>query len=285
MDNPKVLLAILVVVLLISVLLVFVLQSLGPAIVAGDQGDPAADPGEDRSGCVVGPVPEGFSFDPFYEKYCDAGGIPIISSGDVSDLALQQAYYIVSSMLAPIPEARAELVAYGAYFGVIGAEEELTDMPEYAHMDSAYWDQRARGLGGSYGSPITTAAEENLLCLPWDRYFGESIAVHEFAHTISLMGLGDSFDILLEEFTDLYQSAIRQGLWLHTYAMTDIGEYWAEGVQSYFNTNLESDPADGVHNYVNTREELEAYDQALHDFIARMFNDYRWTPICPDMNS
>lgn len=236
---------------------------------------------EAQSNCVVSSVPEEFSFDPFYEKYCDAGGIPIISSGKVDDLALEQAHEVVMNMLAPIPEVRQELISRSAYFGVIGKNERLTSLPEYAHMDSKYWDRRARGLGGAMDIKITTSAEENLLCLTWDRYYGESIAVHEFAHTISLIGLGTNFEALLAEFTGLYESAIEQGLWLNTYAGSDIQEYWAEGVQSYFNANLKADPTDGVHNHVNTREELTEYDPGLYDFIARFFHGYEWTPTCP----
>ena len=236
----------------------------------------------DRNGCVVGSVPKEYSFDPFYEKYCDAGGIPVISSGSVDDLALKQAYYVIMNMLAPIPDVRQELVSNGAYFGIIGKRERLTTLPEYAHMDSFYWDKRARGLGGSKASPLTSTAEENLLCLTWDRYWGESIAVHEFAHTISLAGLGADFEPLLAEFTGLYESAIQEGLWQDTYAGSDILEYWAEGVQSYFNANLEAEPPDGDHNYVNTREELADYDPALFDFISRVFHGLEWTPACPE---
>jgi len=238
-------------------------------------------PSEDRSGCVVKDIPKRYSFDPFYKKYCDAGGIPIISSGDVDDLALKQAYYIIMNMLAPIPEVRQELISNGAYFGVIGMYESLTEMPEYAHMDNQYWDQRARGLGGGKNNPFTTDAEENLLCLTWDRYYGESIAVHEVAHTISLAGLGDNFETMLAEFTGLYESALQKGLWAKTYAGSNIQEYWAEGVQSYFNTNIEADPPDGVHNYVNTRQELAEYDPALYEFISRFFHGFEWTPTCP----
>jgi len=237
---------------------------------------------EDRSGCVVSSVPDEYLFDPFYQKYCDADGIPIISSGEVDDLALQQAYYIVMNMLVAVPDIREELISNGAYFGVIGKNEMQTSLPEYSHMDSKYWDLRARGLGGSIGVPITSSAEENLLCLWDDKYYGESIAVHEFAHTISLMGLGDNFDSLLVEFTELYETAMEQGLWKNTYAGSDLQEYWAEGVQSYFNTNAQSVKGDGVHNYVNTREELAEYDPALYEFISRIFNDFRWTPTCPN---
>ena len=237
---------------------------------------------EDRSGCVVTAVPEELSVDIFYEKYCDADGIPIISSASVNDLALQQAYYIIQNMLHPIPEVREELVEVGVYFGIIGKDENQTTLPEYAHMDSEYWDQRSRGLGAGGDMRITSAAEENLLCLRSDRYYGESIAVHEFAHTISLLGFGEDFEDLFAEFTNIYEAAIEPGLWENTYAGSDIQEYWAEGVQDYFSTNLQSALPDGVHNKVNTREELAEYDPALFEFIADIFNDYEWTPTCPE---
>ena len=236
---------------------------------------------EDRSGCVVSIVPGEFAFDSFYEKYCDADGIPIISSRDVKDRALKQAYYLITNVLAPIPKVRQELISHGAYLGIIGVDENQTSLPEYSHLDSAFWDQRARGLGGSKHLPITSGAEENLLCLPWDGYYGESITIHEFAHTIHLMGLGTDYAAFTSELTGLYRSAIQQGLWINTYAGSNVLEYWAEGVQSYFSTNLQSDRADGVHNHVNTRDELADYDPALYDFISRFFHDFEWTPTCP----
>jgi hypothetical protein len=39
---------------------------------------------------------------------------------------------------------------------------------------------------------------------------------------------------------------------------------------------------DGVHNDVNTREELAEYDPALYEFISGIFNDFIWTPTCPN---
>jgi hypothetical protein len=227
-----------------------------------------------RSGCVVVRIPAEFSFDPFYEKYCDAKGIPIISSGEVDDLALQQTYTIVMNMLFAVPDIHQELVSKGVYFGVIGKDERLMSIQEYSLMDSEYWDQCARGLGGGIERLLTTTAEENLLCLPNDRWYGENIAVHEFAHTISILGLGDNFDSLFLEFTEIYEKALEQGLWENTYAGSDLQEYWAEGVQSYFNANIQSVLGDGVHNHVNTRGELAEYDPALYDFISDIFNGF-----------
>ena len=49
-----------------------------------------------------------------------------------------------------------------------------------------------------------------------------------------------------------YKKAMDKGLWKDTYAATNHSEYWAEGVQSYFDCN--NPPNKGVHNDINTRE-------------------------------
>lgn len=241
-------------------------------------------PDENRSGCVVGELPLEMSLDPFYNKYCNARGIGIVASDEVDDLALQQAYYIINNILMPIPNVRNVLVADGHYIAIIGKDQEQTTLPEYAHMDSSYWDKRARGLGGGRGNPVTSCGEENLLCLGnrQDRYFRESILIHEFAHTIHLGGQGSDEDAFWEKLGTLYYQAREKGLWENTYAITNLEEYWAEGVQSYFNANIGSALGDGVHNYVNSREELAEYDPDLYMFIAEFFDHFEWDPTCPE---
>jgi alpha-glucosidase len=66
------------------------------------------------------------------------------------------------------------------------------------------------------------------------------------------------------------------GLWKDTYAATNAAEYWAEGVQSYFDCN--SPPNAGVHNDVNTREKLARYDPGLFELIDAAFKQspYRY---------
>jgi hypothetical protein len=46
-----------------------------------------------------------------------------------------------------------------------------------------------------------------------------------------------------------YDSAMKAGLWRGKYAGTNHHEYWAEGVQSWFDDNRENDHD---HNHVNT---------------------------------
>lgn len=239
------------------------------------------EPDEDRTGCVIGFPPEDIKVKPFYSKYCDAQGIPILASDEVEDRALQQAYYIINNMLGPIPEVRQQLISRGYYVAVIGLTEDLTDLPEYRHMYKQYWNWRARALGGSKRTKITSTAEENMVCFRRDRYYGENILIHEFAHTIHLAGLGTDYNKFNRELKALYQSSLDSGLWENTYAGENHLEYWAEGLQNYFNANIESNPGNGVHNQINTREELADYDPALYKFISDFYHGFEWTPTCP----
>ena len=142
----------------------------------------------------IGPVPASLGVSPFYQKYTDALGIPVIASDKVPDAALLVARDIVNSMLAARSDIRKELVARGWRTGVIAEVEMTMDIPEYAKMkrpgapkdepvtqaDRDYHANRSRGLGGN----PTTGAEENLLGYPGTRYWGEHIFVHEFSHAI-----------------------------------------------------------------------------------------------------
>src|SRR5205823_5835380 len=76
--------------------------------------------------------------------------------------------------------------------------------------------------------------------------------------------------------------AMRQGLWKNTYAATNRSEYWAEGVQSYFDCNQRRDPQ---HNGVVTREQLQKYDPRLSALAAEVFKDNPWRYTRPDRRS
>lgn len=232
-----------------------------------------------HDGCVVTSPPAELNLDPFYAKYCDAAGIPIVSSSAVPDEALGRAWNIITNLLAPRPDLQQALADGGQYFGVMAQTEVTTQMPEYRYLADdpvTNWDERARGLGGY---PFASGAEENLMCYPDDVYLGESIALHEFAHTINdaLNLVDDAFESTL---TDTYASAMRAGLWADTYAATNATEYWAEGVQSYFDTNIEASPPNGIHNEINTRSELADYDPELFALIDATFVGFEWSPTC-----
>ena len=118
----------------------------------------------------------------FYKKYIDVKGMPVVGRGEVADEALQRTYYIVTHMLAGRPDILEAMAKNGTRLIIIGKDQVYTDMPEYRnHPNPAYQNERVRGTGG-FG--VTSFGEENLLNLPIDRYDDESIAVHEFCHTI-----------------------------------------------------------------------------------------------------
>ena len=75
----------------------------------------------------------------------------------------------------------------------------------------------------------------------------------------------------IERLKKAYDAALAAGKWKDTYAATNIEEYWAEGVQDWFNVNAEVPKTDGKHNQVNTRKELKAYDRGLYDILSEFF--------------
>jgi hypothetical protein len=56
------------------------------------------------------PIPASLGVNPFYTKYVDAQGIPVISSDKVPDDALLVARDIINSMLAKRPDLRASMI-------------------------------------------------------------------------------------------------------------------------------------------------------------------------------
>ncbi|UIJ45598.1 hypothetical protein LZK98_01135 [Sphingomonas cannabina] len=69
--------------------------------------------GNDGIAPSVGAPPATLRADPFYAKYLDAGGIPVIASAKVPDRALAIARDIIAEMLAHRPDLAAQLAADG----------------------------------------------------------------------------------------------------------------------------------------------------------------------------
>lgn len=227
-------------------------------------------------GQVTG-IPEGKNIPSFYQKYIETEGLYVTSSGKVSDEALLKACDIISLMLAKRPDVKAHMVKKGCHVMIIGKDEETCDLPEFAHICNCensikYWNWRARGFGGAPEDEFSSSCgEENLLALPQDKYVGENILIHEFAHlihTVGIVGVEPDFNERLEA---LRQNAIRKGLWEKTYAVSNKEEYFAECVQSFFNCNRYAEPANGVHNWVNRRTKLKTYDPDMYRLLQEYF--------------
>ncbi len=249
-----------------------------PQATAAKNNPPRVKPSLRKPSVVTSP-PADLNADMFYTKYVDADGIPVLASAKAPDQALLAARTIILEMLAKRPDLIQALIANKTRVAVIARSEVTTDIPEHRDLNEkcpqTNWDKSTRGVGATKARPVCSAAEENLLNYPQDSSKGESILVHEFAHTIDVMGLrmvDPTFTAALEQ---VYRKARAQGLWDKTYAASNVSEYWAEGVQSWFNANLEANPPNGIHNAVNTRAELVAYDPELARLIQRVFESQK----------
>jgi len=218
----------------------------------------------------------------FYRKFISAGGYPIVASERVNDYALKEAAFLVNQMLAQRPEVRAAMIQSGSRLCILAHDEFTTDQPEFARLGREpvpefpqldpkdFWDARARGTGGSETDPYCSCGEENLLGYPGDPYATECILIHEFAHNIHLRGMvrvDATFDRRLKK---TFTAAMKAGLWKGKYASVNHHEYFAEGVQSWFDNNRVNDHD---HNHVNTRALLIEYDPGLAAMCREVFGD------------
>ncbi len=270
----------------VSVLLSVLLPVLMAACSAPPSDGPTTGADLEAACADAGPVPSGITIDAFYAQYCTVAGLAIVASDDVPASALQRARTLVAAMLENVdPDAIDAIVDADVRIGVIGEEQVTTDLPEHADLNEAFpgtdWDARTRGVGATIARPLTSAGEENLLCYPDDSYAGESILIHEFAHTVHELGVASvdaTFDARLQA---TYEAALADGRWGDTYAAVDELEYWAEGVQSYFDANGSAEPADGIHNHVDTRSELASYDPDLYALVDEVFGGTASPDACP----
>jgi len=251
--------------------------------------------GPDRSQVVTNEVPiQGFRFDSkatdgipaFYTQRVYAHGFPIVASAKVNPFALKEAAFLVDKMLEKRPDVRTAMIKSGARMCVEAYNEYTTDLPEFGFLFSEtledfpelttkeFWDARARGLGGSETDPLCTVAEENVLGYPGDPYVKECILIHEFAHNMHLRGMlnvDSTFDARLKA---TYDAAMKAGLWKGKYASLNHHEYFAEGVQSWFDDNRVNDHD---HNHVHLRSQLIEYDPGLAAICREVYGDTKLT--------
>ncbi len=245
------------------------------------------------AGCatVASAPPRSLGLDPFYTQHVSAEGIPIVSSARVPDEALLAARDMARGMLANRPDLAAVLVREGYRIAIIAEEEALLDLPEMRHWtkperddprltrceikhydtrigrvtDREYWDERARGIGGRH----MVAAEEDVLGRPLNRYWGETIFVHEFAHQI-LDAVRIADRQLYAEIEAAYSSAKAAGRFRDEYTMTTVDEYWAEGTQFWFNSNRLQVFAG---RRILDHTDLAAYDPALYAALGAVYGE------------
>lgn len=223
-----------------------------------------------------------------YTQGCDVLGMEILAGEAVDPTAIEQVADRIYNMLIERPDLNAALIAAGVNARVIGSDQRLPSLPEFADVYDLYpgtdWTRVARSFPGTDVIPIVAGGEENLLCFADDRYAGEDPFIRDMAMAIRRLAMFSVDPATSARIEQAYGTAIAQGLWVNTLAEIDSDQYWVEGVQSYFDINLEEPddrPPNASHNQVDTRAELKTYDPRLYDIARSVFGDTEWRPTCP----
>src|SRR5262249_22953294 len=113
-----------------------------------------------------------------------------------------------------------------------------------------------------------------------DRYDDESIAVHEFAHTIdgALRAVDPGWSARLRA---VYRGAVEKGLYKDAYAGSNPGEHLGEVGQSYFDFNPVNNWNPGP---VGTREQLKVHAPDGYELVRATLalapeQDWRYRPL------
>lgn len=250
----------------------------------------------DYPACRVSPTapPASLSVDPFYGKYLDAHGIPVLSSVKVADQALAQACVIVSHMVSFRDDYRQALISNRQRVAVMAISERTTDIPEYRDLNVVFpgsnYDQ-GRAIGATLQNPLTAAGEESLLC---PSAGGKKLAanlVWSFSAGSVATGMTSVDSTFPKRLQTAYDDATSAGRFsgLST-PPTQASDYFGQGVDAWLGGNpdlyasgaadagLTAGPEVGAAKV--GRAQLRANDAALAALIAEWMPSRYWRDIC-----
>ena len=209
-----------------------------------------------------------FDLDPFYQRWINVEGFPVLASVKVSRYAVKEAAWLIWHVTRYRPEILKTMAQKRQRYSIIAHNEMISDIPEHSKhlVPHFFYNVRQRGAYCPICSTVS-ANEESLLS------GGYSTLIHEFAHGLHEAGVNNIDPTFDRRLRTAYHAATEKGLWQGYYAGSNFSEYWAEGTMSWFKAM----PA----NPVNTRAALKTYDPNLATLLTEVFGDYDWryTPI------
>jgi hypothetical protein len=228
--------------------------------------------------------PARFKVDPYYTKFTWAREFTVVGR-EASDEALLKANDTIRKMFAYRHDILKALIADDLKLVVLGKRERIADLPECKHLKDKL-SLGARRLGYSDDCKLLVIGEEDLLPAATQSRSSESPVIREFARALyhvtgtrpvdpnwenrgrdvqqyemRVKRLDVRFD---ESLKQLYESAMKEGRWKGTSAASGRVEYWAAGVQAYFDAAGELKTGNRT---IVTREDLKQYDSGLYDLV------------------
>jgi hypothetical protein len=240
-----------------------------------------------RQPSVTAP-PSKFKIDPYYTKFTFAREFTVLGSKRVSDEALLRANDTVRKMFAYRHDVLKALITDGVRLVVLGREERLSELPEFKEAKTRAGLDEVRYLDYSPNLKLLVVPEENVLGLAGEPFAGRCMVVSVFARALhqvtGLRPVNPDFDRQRDkqqyelrvkrldvEFDQklkkAYEAATGKGLWRGTAAARDRVEYWAAGVEAYFDAAGDGQPPQLADRPVTTREALKAYDADLYALV------------------
>jgi hypothetical protein len=229
------------------------------------------------AGCANTPSapPSELGLAPFYRKYLDGNGTPVVSSDKVSDQALARACQITGNFVSPREDVRKALANKRHHVAVLAEGEKTTDIPEYADLYQVFpetdWNAY-RAISATPERPVTSSDEANLRCLPNDIYPDTSALVSRLAYSVRLLALLEIDTQFRSQARAAYDAAMSQGLWANTVATKSAEDYWAVGCTAWLGTNPRL-PA-------NSSDALSTYDPGLAALVGAYLPKNEWRSSC-----
>ncbi len=242
---------------------------------------------------VIAP-PDQFQMDPFYTKFTWARELPIVASGNVDDRAMLAANDMVRKLFAYRHDLLKALINDGGRIIVLSRQQTLTDLPEFAAERQAAWPASSRVWSYTSEKKFIVVPEENLLAPESEVWQGKRLLVGLLARAVYRVAATREVDeryatvrrdsqqyeqrLLWKDsepiprmdvrfavrMRELAAQASEQGLWKGTPAARDEIEYWAAGLEAYFDASGRGYVPNNSAWPISTREQLERYDPGLY---------------------
>jgi alpha-glucosidase len=236
---------------------------------------------------VIAP-PAKFKIDPYYTKFTYAREFPVLGSKHVSDDAMLKANDTIRKMFAYRHDILKAMMADGVRLVVLGQKEKVSDLPEFKNEKNKAELDLVRYLDYTPTLKLLVVPEENVLGLPKEPFAGKCMTVSVFAkglyrvaglrpvdpgfdkrgpkqqYELRVKRLDVEFD---KKVTGLFEAATGKGLWKGAAAARDRFEYWAAGVEAYFDAAGTGTAPNGADRPITTREALKVYDPELFALV------------------
>ncbi len=235
----------------------------------------------------------------FYARHCQAFGIDVLGSAQVSDNAMLEAGRLLEGVFDGRPELRDAV--HDRFFRVIvvatAAGESFDDVPELDDLRKV--ERLAAGIGPDPAFPAATVRDSAILCRPVEQDPGATppgdTLVHELGHAVLSMGLVETTPDFRERLEVAFDDARAQDLWnitvppevelffgalpSDTHMMTNADEYWATGVSAWFGFKplpltyalTDDDPPRLQLQVIYGRDSLTALDPPLAALLEEVF--------------